>query len=127
MTETLLPELEDAESRKAVIEVILALLNRWNLDEVDQCKLLGVTKLPDLQASELLLDETSVFKRIGHMLAIERELSRLYPYQSKKHDRWMMEPQEKLDGQIPLAIMLNLDIEGMKHIRHILESQYMMF
>lgn len=127
MTETLLPQLQDAESRKAVIEVVLALLTRWGINEVNQAELLGVAKLSDLQVSELPPDDTSVFQRIGHLLAIERELSQLYPYQPKKHDRWVIEPQEKLDGQTPLAIMLDQSIEGMKHIRHILKSQYMIF
>lgn len=122
MTETLLPQLQDPESRKAVIEVVLAMLNRWGINEVNQAELLGVAKLSDLQASELPSGNTLVFERIGHLLAIDRALAKRYPEQPVRHDRWVIEPQTQLDDQMPLAIMLEQGIEGIKHIRHILES-----
>lgn len=127
MAETLLPQLQDEESRKAVIEAVLALLNRWNINETDQAKILGVTELADLQTTELLPDRTSVFNRIGYVLAIERELSQVFPYQPTKHDRWVIEPQEKLDGKTPMAIMLDQGIYGMKYLIQILKSEYMLF
>ena len=122
MSETLLPQLQDPESRKAVIEVVLAMLNRWGINEVNQAELLGVAKLSDLQASELPSDDISVFEHIGQLLAIDRALAKRYPKQPVRHDRWVIEPQTQLDDQMPLAIMLEQGIEGIKHIRHILES-----
>jgi hypothetical protein len=127
MHETLLPKLEDPKSRQAVLEVVLVLLGRWGIDEVDQCKLLGVNKLSDLHSGEPSFDETFVFTRIGYILAIERELSRLYPYQAEKHDRWLIEPQDLLEGKTPLTMILDQGIEAMRHIKHVLESQYMEF
>jgi hypothetical protein len=122
MTETWLPELEDPDSRKVVIEAVLSLLTRWGIPESDQASLLAVWSLSEVRGDMLPLADVSAFERAGHLLAIERALLKRYPYQQQRRNEWITSAQEELQYQIPLNLMLKQGLEGIKKVRQVVEA-----
>lgn len=122
MTESLLGELKDPEARQAVIESTLALFNRWQLHEVNQGQLLGVPGISMLKHQPVSDLETSIFTRMGNILAIDRALRKHFPYEPKNRDKWILQPQEKLKGETPLDIMLIQGDKGIRKIKQLAES-----
>lgn len=120
MPETWLHLLQDIEARQVVIEAVRALFKRWQLHPVNQAELLGLADMSDLAHTKLSEDESFVFERIGHLLAIDRALLKRYPYQATTRDRWVWQAQRKLHGQTPMAFMLHEGMAGIMHIRNIL-------
>ncbi len=122
MTETLLPQLETPEARRAAVEAVLALFARWRLHEVNQAELLGVAAINKLKSTGIAALDASVLKRAGNLLAIGRALKKNYSYQPVARDQWIMKPQKQLKGETPLAIMLLKGDEGIRIIRELAES-----
>lgn len=123
MPETWLHLLEDPVSRQVVIDAISALFKRWQLHPVNQAELLGLSDMSDLEQYILSSKDPLVFERIGHLLAIDRDLLQRFPYQASKRDQWIWQSLPQLHDQSPMAFMLREGIDGMKLIRHMLEPQ----
>ena len=121
MRETLLPQLQDPEARKAVSEVLIALFDRWQLHELNQAQLLGLDNISSLRRDKILPDTPAVLERVGHLLAIDRALLKQYPYRSGYRDRWVTIPSDSFNGESPLQIMLTRGIEGIREIQEHLE------
>ena len=120
--ETLVPELKDPETRKALAEVIIAQFERWKLHEVNQAMLLGLSEVTELRQGKPLPDDQAVLEHVGHLLAIDRALLKLYPYQPERRARWISSPQPRLGGRTPLEAMLGGGIQGIKEVRAAVES-----
>jgi hypothetical protein len=121
MRETLLPQLQDPEARRAVSEVLIALFDRWQLHELNQAQLLGLDNISSLRRDKILPDTPAVLERVGHLLAIDRALLKQYPYRSGYRDRWVTIPSDSFNGESPLQIMLTRGIEGIREIQEHLE------
>jgi len=120
---TLVPELRDADSRKALAEVVSALLGRWQLTAADRLALLGLEGRAEPKPGEALPDNPALLERAGHLLAIDRALARLYPYQPGLRDRWVSLAEPRLAGRRPLDVMLAGGIEGIRAVRDLVESR----
>lgn len=123
MAETLVPEITDAEARKALGEAVRAVLERWGLPEPVQAGLLGLSRMADLTPAEAPLGDHDLWERIGHLLAIVRALRAAYPYRPQFRDRWIAEPHERLGGRTPLEVMLAGGVEGVREVRGVAESE----
>ena len=121
MTETLLPQLEDPEAREAVAEALMALLVRWDLHEVNQAHLLGLSTVYDLKR-KIVAARFETMERAGYLLAIDRALLQRFPSQPGMRDRWIFTGNARLDGLTPLAVMLEKGVPGMIVIKKLLES-----
>lgn len=123
LPDTLLPELESAETRQALAEVIIAVLDRWEVHVDNQAELLGRRDMgPILREKELPFD-ADLLQRVGNLLGIERALKTLYPYTPTARDQWVWQPNESLDGLPPLQVMLEEGLLGIRRVRKLLESQ----
>jgi hypothetical protein len=125
MRETLFPQLQDPEARKAVAEVLIALFDRWQLHELNQAQLLGLDSIYSLRRDKMLPNTPAVLERAGHLLAIDRALLKQYPYRSGYRDRWVTipsEPSDSFGGESPLQVMLTRGIEGIREVQEYLES-----
>lgn len=120
--ETLVPELREPEARQALAEVILAQFERWDLHEINQSVLLGLAEITELRQGKPLPDDPIVLERVGHLLAIDRALSKLFPYQPNSRDRWISSPQPRLGGRAPLELMLVGGLQAIKEVRAMVES-----
>jgi len=122
MKKTLLPELEDPEARAAVAEALMALFARWQLHEVNQAQLLGLTSVLDLKQKIIQADDETM-ERAGHLLAIDRALQQRYVGQPERRDRWVFVANDYLNGLTPLSIMLEDGLQGIMSIRGMAESK----
>jgi hypothetical protein len=122
MTETLLPQLETPDARRAAVEAVLVLFTNWRLHEVNQAELLGVAAINKFKNTGIADIDAGVLKRVGNLLAIGRALKKHYPYQPVARDQWIMTPQIQLNGETPLAIMLTKADEGIRIVRELAES-----
>ena len=122
MTESLLGELQDTEARQAVIDSTLALFKRWQLHEVNQSQLLGVSSISTLKRQSPDKLEMAVFTRMGNILAIDRALQKHFCYEPKNRDNWILQSQEELKGETPLDIMLTQGDKGIRKIKQLAES-----
>jgi len=122
MRETLLPQLQDPEARKAVAEVLIALFDRWKLHELNQAQLLGLDTISTLRKDKIFPDIPTVLERTGRLLAIDRALLKQYPYRSGYRDRWVTVPSDSFGGESPLQVMLTRGMEGIREVQEYLES-----
>ena len=119
---TLLPELHSEEAHQALAEVVLALLEQWHVHELNQAVLLGVADVNGLRNGEPLPDEYAVLERVGHLLAINRLLSKRFLGQPGRIERWLALPQSQLGDKAPLELMLVGGLEGVRQVRALLEA-----
>ena len=122
MTETLLPQLKSIEGRKALAEVLIDIFKQWDLHELNQAELLGLKSMTRLKQGEPLPDNEAILERAGHLLAIERALTKLYASQENKRKNWITLANVKFDNATPLKIILEEGIDGIKKIREFVES-----
>jgi hypothetical protein len=125
MTRTRIPELHEAESLKALSEVVSALLERWKLDEQDQLALLGLTDASELasyrQGAPLGKDR-ELLERVGHLLAIDRALQAIYPQAPEMRDGWIKMKDFSLDNKTPLEVVRLQGLNGLRQVRRQLEK-----
>jgi len=121
MVETLLPQIKDPEARRAIVDAIFALFARWHLHEINQAQLLGIGSVSDLKQYKFPTDDAAVLTRMGDLLAIDRALLKYFPYQPTARDLWITIPQDRLDGEVPLAIMLAQGSIGISKVRQFAE------
>ena len=121
MQKTWLPEIKDAESRRALAVAVLALFASWQLHEVNQAALLGMRDISGLRSGEPLPEDPAVMERAGHLLAIGRALRRAFPNQLSQRTHWISSSHEKLFGATPLQYMLAGDMETIRQIRALAE------
>lgn len=122
MTRTLLPELHEPGTRLALAGAVLGVLDEWGIHPAKQAELLGLTDIGPLRQGHPLPDDADVLERVGHLLAIERALKRLYPDDPASRHASLMLPVAELGGQPPLLMMLH-GMDGIRRVRALLESE----
>ena len=125
MAQTRIPELREAESRKALSEAVSALLERWQLDEKDQLALLGLTdasKLASYRQGAPLGKDRELLERVGYLLAIDRALQAIYPLAPEMRDRWIKMKDVSLGNKTPLEVVRLQGVSGLRKVRRQLET-----
>ncbi|SCZ64083.1 antitoxin Xre/MbcA/ParS toxin-binding domain-containing protein [Thiohalomonas denitrificans] len=123
MVKTFLPELQSEESRRAVAEASVALLDRWGLDEGQEKLLLGIDAVGPYREGEPLPEKPDVLARAGQLLAIDRALKRRYADDPMMRDHWVKFPNPALGNFTPLLVMLG-GREGLERVRAAAESPF---
>jgi hypothetical protein len=121
MKKTLLPQLQEPEARTAVAEALTALFERWQLHEVNQAQLLGLTSVLQLK-QKIIQADSQTMERAGHLLGLDRALNKRYSMDPERGDRWIFTPNDYLNGFTPLSIMLENGLLGIASIRTVAES-----
>ena len=121
MTDTLITELTTPEARLALSEALLALFHQWGIHELNQLELLGLQKSNQLQPGVPLPNDKTVLERAGQLLAIERALHKVFPYQPSKRNAWILTANPLLNNEKPITIMLE-DLDGIKKVREHIEA-----
>lgn len=120
MPETLVPQLQEPEARRALGEALQALFDEWALDPGERAALLASS---DLGPGAPLPRDADVLERAGHLLAIGRALRRAYPYQPRLRGGWVSLAEPTLGGASPLQLMLADGLEGIRRVRELIESE----
>jgi hypothetical protein len=121
MTRTLLPEVHDPETRLALAEAVLGVLDGWGVAPAKQAELLGLADIAPLIPGAPLPDDPDVLERAGHLLGIERALKRRHPDDPAARHAWLMFPAAELGGQPPLRVMLD-GVKGIERVRTLLDT-----
>lgn len=119
---TLLPELNDPETRQALAEVILVQFERWGVSEFNYALLLGLPETSELKQGDTIPDVVVVLERVGHLLAIDRALLKRYPNQADYGEDWLASPEPRLGNRKPLEFMLVGGLQAIKEVQAIVES-----
>ena len=121
-TKTLLPNITDPETRIAIAEALIALLQKWEVHEINQAALLDLSNTLQLSTRKLVTASDSTMERAGHLLAIDRALLKRFPYQPESHKRWVHTPRSDLQNDTPLRVMLEDGLQGIQRVRELAES-----
>ena len=121
MAETFLPELHSVDGRRAVAEVTVALLDRWDLDEGQEKILLGTEEVAPYREGEPLPDNPDVLTRAGQLVAIDRALRKRFPNDPMMRDNWVKFPNPALGDFTPLLVMFG-GTDGLERVRKVAES-----
>ncbi len=136
-TEALLPWRQSVESevqliRKSVslesrdrltgpIQFVTKLLETWKLSPNDAGPLLGFDKSDEIAVKELLRGSASlsgrdIKDRIASLFEIRKTLSASFRDESVENE-WLREPQEMLNGKIPMDLLLEGSMENLLLVR----------
>jgi len=118
MVESLIPQLDSTEAREAVAQAVIALFARWQLHEVNQAQLLGLSSGFNLK-SKITEGDTNTMERVGCLLAIDRALKKHFPSQPATRDRWIFTGNSQLNGVTPLSVMLDKGLPGIVLVKEL--------
>lgn len=111
------------EDRMELSRMVLEMLDSWQVSPGHQVILLG---LPDntkpramkkYRETEPLPNTDEINTRIEHLAGIADALFTSYPRNSRMAGYWLNQPQPRLNGKVPLEIMLEEGMEGLIAVR----------
>ena len=123
--------LEDfAETRQpgltGPIMFVRILLRTWGLSRTDAIPLLGLEKSDSSYARDLLngrvtLRGRDIKDRIAYLFRIRKTLSALFRDEEVENE-WLREPHNALDGQNPMALLLEGSMENLLLVKEYVEA-----
>jgi hypothetical protein len=123
MQETLIPQIHDIESRRALAQAVTAMLQQWEVHPANQASLLGIPDVTPLYQGAPLPDDAEVLEKVGMLMGIGRALYKLFIKNSRDGNRWISKQNLALQGNTPLQVMLANGTEGIKQVRALIERQ----
>lgn len=127
ISETALEKTYTEEELRSLAKSLIRLFELWQLDDSEALSLLGV---PDTGLSILIsyrngapLDyNQATLVRVGHLLAIHRNLNLLFRHNPDLSYRWMKTPNLAFGGLMPVqAIRTGGGLDGLLMVRAYLE------
>ncbi len=129
MSLTEMIKFENLDARKRLTQIIMRLLNEWQLSTAEQLTLLGLRQtsrnmlIRYRNLNSVIPYEQDKLERIGLLLAIYQMLHNLYPENKTIRETWIKRKNTQLNTQIPLEIMLEKGLFGMAYIMRFLDLQ----
>ena len=102
------------------------LLHTWRLSRTDAIPLLGLEKSDSSYARDLLsgrvtLRGRDIKDRIAYLFRIRKTLSALFRDEEVENE-WLREPHDALDGQNPMALLLEGSMENLLLVKEYVEA-----
>lgn len=119
--------LDSEESRVKIAKMILVLFEHWQLTQVEQLNLLGMSdqsrsSLDKYKKGEKPFPKNrDLFDRVGYLLAIHKALRLLYPQNSEIRYSWVNRRNKAFDNYSPLEIIQNQGILGFARVARYLD------
>lgn len=122
------PELFTEEEKRAMQGAVLALFQRWDLNDQDAAVLLGGISVRTYQrwkhgsgasATPIAVDLAS---RMSNLLGIHKALRLLFSEKERGYG-WIKRPNEAFAGRSALEIMLGGQLTDLMRVRRYLDSQ----
>ena len=120
---------DSLKQRQALARMIMNLFEHWQLAPNEQAALLGLS--PNTRSTlaryrkpgEALPNTPDLLDRVGHLLGIHTSLRLIFPQNRDLVYRWIKTPNRRLEGQVPLDIMLDRGFLGIVAIRRYLDFE----
>ena len=108
------------------IMFVRILLSTWNLNQKDAIPLLGLEKSDTSYAKDLLsgrvtLRGRDIKDRIAYLFRIRKTLSALFRDEEVENE-WLREPHDALDGQDPMALLIEGSMENLLLVKEYVEA-----
>lgn len=105
---------------------VMKLFEHWQLQSKDQLLLLGLSphahrRLSSFRNGKPLLNTIDMIDRVGHLLAIHKNLRILFSHDRKIVYGWVHYPNKVFEGKAPLEIMAS-GFLGLHSVRMYLEN-----
>jgi len=122
-----LPDLHQRRSRADLAQMVVRLLDLWQLGASDQAQLLGLSAqsrstLARYRRGEPFADNADLLARAGHLLGIHKALRILFPHDRDLAYRWVSAPNRRFGERAPLEVMKQ-GFEGLLAVRRYLDFE----
>jgi hypothetical protein len=120
-------DLDSEESRVKIAKMVLTLFEHWQLTQVDQLNLLGMSEQSRSSLDKYRKGEKpfpknrDLFDRVGYLLAIHKALRLLYPQNSDIRYSWVNRRNKAFDNYSPLEIIQKQGILGFARVARYLD------
>ena len=114
------------EERISLARMVIALFDHWQLSTVHRLALLGMSQenraaLARYARSEPLANSRDLLERVGHLLAVHKNLRLLFPRERERAYAWMSRPNRAFDGMTPVAVIEAFGFAGLLMVRSYLD------
>lgn len=121
------PNLSSKEARSALARQVMKLFELWALDSESQLALLGLESgsratLARYRKGEPLALSRDLLERVGHLLAVHKNLRLLFPHDRALAYAWMTAPNRAFERRTPVALVAELGFSGLLMVRAYLDQ-----
>lgn len=121
-------DLHDRPNREKLAQMLVTLMDHWQLSPADQAVLLGLSPqsrstVARYRRGEPLADNADLLGRAGHLLGIHKALRIMFPQDRDLAYRWVSTPNRRFGDVAPIAIMKRHGFEGILAVRRYLDFE----
>lgn len=111
-----------AEDKGALAQMVMTLMDHWQLDTEDQLALLGLAPgnraaLARYRKGDPIGSSRDQYERVGHLLSIHKSLRLLFPRQRELAYLWMTTPNRAFEHRTPVALVREWGFAGLLAVR----------
>ena len=119
-------ELPASQDRGALAQMVMTLLDHWQLNTEDQAALLGLaasnrSALARYRKGDPIGTSRDQMERVGHLLGIHKNLRLLFPQNRELAYRWMTSRNQAFDQRTPVEVVKEWGFAGMLAVRAYLD------
>ena len=120
------PQVLASKDRGALAKMLLTLFDHWNLTTEDQALLLGLAStnraaLSRYRKGEPIGASRDQYYRVGHLLAIHKNLRLLFPKNRELAYRWISTRNKAFDNLTPVEVIKEWGFAGLLLVRSYLD------
>ncbi len=120
------PQVLASKDRGALAKMLLTLFDHWNLTTEDQALLLGLAStnraaLSRYRKGEPIGASRDQYDRVGHLLAIHKNLRLLFPKNRELAYRWISTRNKAFDNLTPVEVIKEWGFAGLLMVRSYLD------
>ena len=117
---------QQQDDRGRLARMISQLFDHWGLPPEDRASLLGLSAgnrsaLARYRKGEPLANSRDLLERVGHLLAIHKNLRLLFPHDRDLAYAWMTTRNRAFDGKTAVEIIGEWGFSGLLHVRAYLD------
>jgi CTP:molybdopterin cytidylyltransferase MocA len=115
-----------ADDRGALAQMVMTLLDHWQLSTEDQAALLGLASgnraaLANYRSGKPIGTSRDQYERVGHLLGIHKNLRLLFPHNRELAYRWMSTRNKAFDNLTPVDVVKQWGFAGLLMVRAYLD------
>jgi hypothetical protein len=117
---------DQQNDRGRLARMAMQLFDHWGLPPEDRVSLLGLSAgnraaLARYRKGEPLANSRDLLERVGHLLAIHKNLRLLFPHDRDLAYAWMTTRNRAFGGKTPVEIIGEWGFSGLLHVRAYLD------